>query len=1332
MKKQGKRLWSILLCLVVLSALMTVTAFAAEEIEELTLSFMTPSEIPAVGEPIKHMSGSRLTEEDDRIELTGNILLWCIDDSSTIINKTYDDTGMYYEAGRTYNSEIVVEVLDPEQYTIGENTKITLTNPGDFTYTSEISSISAIGSSFFAHMKLTITMNGERTYPDIIKVVFQDLVSPAEGMSVTESSTDIHYSNCQMTSGIWLGNVWGKDQFDNNTFVAGETYTYRVVLTARDGYKFYDNATIQLTSGGVVKEPSYYAYTNDNKVLTLDYTYTTPGITWLEGIEAAITRYEFNLTPMAGNNCVLFDDTLEVDENAPYQVVGELGRTWYSEDGTELTSNDRFEAGKTYYFDYAYSIKDEYRHLYRFVPENLTTTITGESYTGEGFQKAERVEYSNSDNTFVKFRYYFTAQFPDDVGENANNPAWCYSYIELKTALESSNIRYVALGNVDDIITKVEGDGLIPAISVNGIKNLNVIGNATFTVPAGGDGYKTVCALLHCEQGSTLNLSGAGKLTFKAVTNASYNAVVWNQGGSVYVNGATLIGSYNTAVYGKAIWQSYGELRISDGQFFAENALKPGMLPAAHTAVYIDGGQAWIQGGTFKTESHIDTIDRHYGLDIGQYATVDLSGGTFYGILLPTSSTPLANYMDEDTYTPLSDESTFNPASEYSQEYVESGKVVRIAWMIDHVDVHINAPIAGVDIIENYFNIPTSGCKVTMYYPQWYKNGESVTYGTFEAGANYKVVVWVDAKADYGAEFKNGVTVAINNQSVAVDRKSEHLIAVEYDFGVCPNVVPEVALTVTAPKEGEYPSYTIGCGSDAYYAVGGSSNYTDYRTWYWSSDNDEWYEMGTLSNGEKMDFWSGYYYKLVVDIRTNNGYEFPVYDNGSSIIPDVSATVNGYYADVIKAYDQDPSRYITVEYNFGECSDSVVNSIIVENVTPPVAGQKPDYNWSVRGTGYQMNTAKNNENYGVRNGMQWMTGDWDYVFPNDTFVPGKTYICRLNLVTDDGFAFAQDKDYRPTVTATVNGETAVIEEDWTKAAEARIYYTFTCQAQEISTIMLYDLEAPAVGKTPDTQVTPAYPEFYTVTDVTWLDEEDNEINTFEVGRLYTVQITVDAKANNGVDSCFFADQVTAYIDGTEVTGWSNKVTTNDDNTVTIRYAFRKPAQAPTVQYYFFSDLPTGGEVFVGEALNVSWSTTWIPTKTEIQYWDGQMWDQWYVQYPANELDDYDFEWHDAESYTFRLVAYVGNDPRAISGEFTVTWKEPVSVVQRGNSYDVTLEKAESGIIVMAAGYQNGKMTKAICLTEQNPTAVLTGDEVKVFFLKAGTYIPARNALESQP
>ena len=72
----------------------------------------------------------------------------------------------------------------------------------------------------------------------------------------------------------------------------------------------------------------------------------------------------------------------------------------------------------------------------------------------------------------------------------------------------------------------------------------------------------------------------------------------------------------------------------------------------------------------------------------------------------------------------------------------------------------------------------------------------------------------------------------------------------------------------------------------------------------------------------------------------------------------------------------------------------------------------------------------------------------------------------------------------------------------------------------------------------------------------------------------------------------------------------------------------------------------------------------------------------------------------------------------------------LSVVQSGNAYDITLEKVESGIIVMAAGYQNGKMTKAVCLTEQNPTAILSGDSVKVFFLKDDNYAPVRKLIET--
>lgn len=76
------------------------------------------------------------------------------------------------------------------------------------------------------------------------------------------------------------------------------------------------------------------------------------------------------------------------------------------------------------------------------------------------------------------------------------------------------------------------------------------------------------------------------------------------------------------------------------------------------------------------------------------------------------------------------------------------------------------------------------------------------------------------------------------------------------------NIVRDAALTVTAPKEGSKPSYTVGCASDAYYAVGGNNNYTNYRMWMESDDGENnWREMDINDV-----FITGKYYKFVVDI----------------------------------------------------------------------------------------------------------------------------------------------------------------------------------------------------------------------------------------------------------------------------------------------------------------------------------------------------------------------------------------------------------------------------------------------------------------------------------
>ena len=1085
------------------------------------------------------------------------------------------DLGYEFEAGRTYTTDgFYFEAYSG--HTFAENATVHLMGPERSMWDYEVTGFNDDRTVMF--VRFTFRIPGERTYPDINKVSMVYYGMHADGGEMPDPARLI-YNNCAITREEWNTGSWGSDctwdtSTGENRFEAGNTYVHMIELTALPGYKFSENLLAQKGMQGE-EEYGVVSLSDDRTVATVTYTYDISDIEYLNTVtlEAKAGDENYYLVRQGDNNAGgLPFTTAYTLKDQVYEIRFANYYKWYDvETGKEILSitNTDLEVGKKYRLEFYVMIKDEFDETHRF-GENPALILKDYQCANANFVQIETD--CDAGATQMRVSITYTAQPKPGEGSGSYYPMVCYTYNEFKYAMENEDIRYVALGDINEIIPVGE-EGLVTAIRVNGIKNLNLLGDATFTAPAMTQ--TTYAALLHTTQYTTLNISGAGSLTFKAVANNSYNAVIYNQGGSVNIYEGTLIGSYNTAVYGKAIWQEYGDLRISGGQLFAENALAPGNLPNSHSAVYVGGGQAWIQGGTFKTESHIDTIDLHYGLDIGQYATVDLSGGTFYGILLPTSSTPLANYMDEDTYTPLSDKSWFNPESEYSQEYTASGKVVRIAWLIDHVDVHINAPIAGVDITENYFNIPTSGCKVTMYYPQWYKNGEPVTYGTFEAGASYKVVVWVDAKADYGAEFTTGVTVAINNQSVAVDRKSSHLIAVEYDFGECPNIVPEVDLTVTAPAEGQKPSYTVGCGSNAYYPVGGSGNYTEYRKWYMSSDNDEWWEINANHS-----FMSGYYYKLVVDIRTNNGYEFPLIDNGT-IQPNVSATVNGYYANVIKAYEQDPSRYITVEYNFGECSDSIVEKITVENVKAPVAGEKPNYNYSIRGGGYRMNTAKNayedicwknppEQWYFIKNGIGWydLTKN-DWVYEHETFIAGHEYQVRVYVRTEDGFEFAHTRDYEPTVTATVNGKTAApITTGSDCTWYQQVQYTFTCTKKDVSTIMIYGLDAPQGDKIPDREITTAYPELYTVEYINWYDSEDNLLfgeDTFRSGERYKVEIKIVPTQIGGVNASQFVSPVKAYIDGQEVTerlNWDAVYARSD--AVYVYYTFIKSASAPEI------------------------------------------------------------------------------------------------------------------------------------------------------------------------
>ena len=1079
------------------------------------------------------------------------------------------DLGYEFEAGKSYTTDdFYFDAVDG--YTFAEDVKVHLEGPDPSMWDYEVTGFN--DSRTMMYVKFTFHIPGNRDYPDIHKVSLVYSGTVADGYTKPNPSYQI-YNNCAITREEWNAGTWGSScnwdtSGDEMKFKAGNTYVHMIELTALPGYKFSEDLLVQ-KGRQVEEEYGVVSLSDDRTVATVTYTYNVSDYILINTVNLLAKHGDEDFYLIRGGHNMASGTAFYAGDDRPYEVLNRF--QWYNADTGEEV-NDIITAdvklGEKYSLVFRVDIKDEYYTTYRYA-ENLTVVLGG----GYQYARADFVEVSTrSGNAFLEVTITYTVQPKVGEGDRVNYPVVCNSFSEFKYAMENEDIRYVALGDINEIIPVGE-EGLVTAIRVNGIKNLNLLGDATFTAPAMTQ--TTYAALLHTTQNTTLNISGAGSLTFKAVANNSYNAVIYNQGGSVNIYEGTLIGSYNTAVYGKAIWQEYGDLRISGGQLFAENALAPGNLPNSHSAVYINGGQAWIEGGTFRTRNWIDTIDLPYGLEIGQYATVDLSGGTFHGIKLPTDSTPLANYMDEDLYTPLKNESKFNPESVYSQQYTASGNIVRIAWLINHVDVHVNAPVAGVDITENYFNIPTSGCQATMYYPQWYKNGEIVTYGTFEAGASYKVVVQIEVKPGYGAEFTSGVTAALNNKSVTVKRLSAHWIEIEYDFGECPNLISLVELTATAPKEGQKPSYTIGLGSNAYKLVGNYNNYKDYRQWYMSSDGDEWWPIN-----ENHTFMSGYYYKFVVDIQTAKGYEFPLYDDGSRLMPDVSATVNGYYAKVIKAYDQDPSTYITVEYNFGECNDSVVEKIAVVDVTAPVAGERPNYTYNILGSGYQMNTAKNaykddymhnQKLYYIKNGIGWydLTDD-DYVYEHETFIPGHEYRAYVYLITENGYEFAYTaKYYENAVTATMNGNTAEVEIwDGYWADQRRVKYTFTCEKKDVSAVILYDLDAPQGDKIPDRDITTAYPELYTVEYINWYDSEDNLLfgeDTFRSGERYKVEIKIVPTQIGGVNASQFVSPVKAYIDGQEVTerlNWDAVYARSD--AVYVYYTFIKSASAPEI------------------------------------------------------------------------------------------------------------------------------------------------------------------------
>jgi len=419
-----------------------------------------------------------------------------------------------------------------------------------------------------------------------------------------------------------------------------------------------------------------------------------------------------------------------------------------------------------------------------------------------------------------------------------------------------------------------------------------------------------------------------------------------------------------------------------------------------------------------------------------------------------------------------------------------------------------------------------------------------------------------------------------------------------------------VELNITTPVEGQKPKYTVTCASTAYYADGTMNN---GRYWYVSDNGtDNWKLIDNTHT-----FTAGKYYKFSVDLCTANGYSFDKYKNYNS---KVLVKVNGgpgFFAT--KTYNKEYDHYVTAEYIFGECNDSIIENIVINGVTEPVAGQKPNYEAAVRGSGYYINSSKNaqlddywnnpqQKPHYIKNGIGWFDlTDYDWVYENETFIPGHEYQINVYVKTEDGYTFWLDKWYDMMFSASVNGAAAEGNTATNLGlTEQTISASFICQPQEISTIMIHNLDAPQAGKTPDYNASTAYPDLYQVDSnyagtngVVWYDSEGymlDPTDKFVEGEIYKVEIKVIPTQINGTNVCKFVSPV-AYVDGKQVVengDWD--MVYGNANAVYIYYTFPKGATAPAADYGDVSgDDKINGRDY---ALLIQYINGWSVTITE--------------------------------------------------------------------------------------------------------------------------------------
>lgn len=422
---------------------------------------------------------------------------------------------------------------------------------------------------------------------------------------------------------------------------------------------------------------------------------------------------------------------------------------------------------------------------------------------------------------------------------------------------------------------------------------------------------------------------------------------------------------------------------------------------------------------------------------------------------------------------------------------------------------------------------------------------DSVAIGTREMFQNgYCYQVSITLKAKYGSSFatdgqgKPLVTGTINGEATlpsttVAGKSATQYVNIRLTYTLEAKIIDRVVIDgVIDPVSGDRPNALASTTPDAPYSV---INVT------WECYDDTALPPEFVMMNPYSIFAAGMVYRVNVYLRASDGTEFAIDEDGN---PTVTGTVNGQEGSAQSTSAGQPAQdAICFSYTYPILKEKILQ-VDVSGITPPAAGQKPDYEADELAEDVQYEVEK----------IIWEHLDTEKspaefveMDPNDQFENYQDYRVTIILKAKEGGCFFINEFGDLQVTGTVNGEPTVPADtvEKKKAEECvSIFYDFslTNDTKVIKRVFLHDLTVPQNGEVPDYKVSAEAIAKYTVDQVIWermnnrqatsVAETLKEDAVFREGAYYRVKIILKAADDFG----FKTDengrpQVTATLNG---------------------------------------------------------------------------------------------------------------------------------------------------------------------------------------------------------